>query len=45
MTRLKEGQKAPDFDLPDGSGRRHRLADYHGQRVLLFFYGKDCTPM
>jgi peroxiredoxin Q/BCP len=43
-THLQEGQPAPDFDLMDGDGRRHRLPDYNGQRVLLYFYGRDDTP-
>jgi peroxiredoxin len=44
-THLQEGQQAPDFDRPDGFEKHHRLADYAGQRVLLFFYGRDDTPM
>ena len=27
--------EAPDFELPDIDGRRHKLSDYRGQRVLL----------
>jgi hypothetical protein len=27
--------EAPDFELPDVSGRKHRLSDYRGQKVLL----------
>lgn len=27
--------QAPDFELPDLNGRRHRLSDYRGQRVFL----------
>ena len=27
--------QAPDFQLPDIEGRRHRLSDYRGKRVLL----------
>ena len=26
---------APDFELPDLSGRAHRLSDYRGKKVLL----------
>ncbi len=35
--------KAPDFDLEGSDGRRHRLQDYAGRRLLLFFYPKDNT--
>ena len=29
------GETAPDFALPDLSGRVHRLSDYRGQKVFL----------
>jgi hypothetical protein len=33
------GQPAPDFTLPDATGRPVRLADYRGQKpVVLIFY-------
>jgi len=38
------GQLAPDFSLPDHTGKVHALADYAGQWVLLYFYPKDDTP-
>lgn len=41
---LKEQQKAPDFTLPDQDGKKHKLSDYKGQWVLLYFYPKDDTP-
>ncbi len=36
--------QAPDFTLPDQSGRPHSLSDYKGKYVLLYFYPKDDTP-
>lgn len=36
--------KAPDFSLSDQSGQEHRLKDYKGRWVLLYFYPKDDTP-
>jgi len=36
--------QAPDFTLPDQSGRLHSLSDYKGKYVLLYFYPKDDTP-
>jgi peroxiredoxin Q/BCP len=43
-THLQDGQEAPLFDLPDGDGPRHRLSDYRGRKVLLYFYPRDDTP-
>lgn len=40
----KAGQSAPSFDLPDHLGHRHRLEDYAGKWVVLYFYPKDDTP-
>jgi thioredoxin-dependent peroxiredoxin len=36
--------KATDFSLPDQNGEFHKLSDYHGQIVILYFYPKDDTP-
>jgi len=41
---LKEGANAPDFSLRDGDGKVHRLSQYRGQKVILYFYPKDNTP-
>jgi peroxiredoxin Q/BCP len=41
---IEPGQKAPDFELPDQDGREVKLADFRGQRVVLFFYPKADTP-
>lgn len=41
---LKEGDKAPDFTLPDQSGKMVSLKSLRGQRVILYFYPKDDTP-
>lgn len=41
--KLKVGQLAPDFKLLDQDGKIHKLSDYRGQRVLLYFYPKDNT--
>jgi peroxiredoxin Q/BCP len=41
---LQPGQPAPDFQLSDQNGELHRLADYRGQWVVLYFYPKDDTP-
>lgn len=39
-----QGQKAPAFDLPDQNGKFHRLSDYSGKWLVLYFYPKDDTP-
>lgn len=41
---LKTGQKAPDFKLPDENGKLHKLSDYKGKTVVLYFYPADDTP-
>ncbi len=40
---LEIGAKAPEFSLPDQNGSIHNLADYKGQKVILYFYPKDMT--
>jgi len=39
-----EGQKAPDFKLPDASGKTVSLKDLKDKTVILYFYPKDDTP-
>ncbi len=41
---LKVGDPAPDFALPDQHGKVHRLSDYRGRYVVVYFYPKDFTP-
>ena len=40
---LSVGTKAPDFSLPDQNGTVRSLADFKGQRIVLYFYPKDMT--
>ena len=40
---LEIGTVAPQFALPDQNGEIRSLADYKGQRVVLYFYPKDMT--
>lgn len=42
--KLKAGDKAPDFAVPDGEGKVVRLKDLRGKKVVLYFYPKDDTP-
>ena len=34
---LEIGTKAPDFELPDQNGEMHKLSDYAGKKVILYF--------
>jgi peroxiredoxin Q/BCP len=44
MPVVEEGRKAPAFALQDQNGTTHRLKDYAGRPVVLYFYPKDDTP-
>ncbi len=41
---LEAEDRAPAFSLADQDGKTHRLADYAGQTVVLYFYPRDNTP-
>lgn len=41
---LTVGQKAPAFSGKDQNGDTHRLSQYKGQKVVLYFYPQDMTP-
>lgn len=40
---LKEGMKAPDFNLKDKDGNTVSLSDFAGKKVVVYFYPKDNT--
>ena len=44
MAVIEPGKKAPAFSLNDQDGKTHRLSDYVGRPVVLYFYPKDDTP-
>ena len=44
MPLIDEGKKAPAFSLKDQNGKTHKLSDYAGRPVVLYFYPKDDTP-
>jgi len=44
MARLKPGDAAPEFQLPDQHGQTVRLADFGGGKLLIYFYPKADTP-
>jgi|TARA_Y100000780_G_scaffold185408_1_gene171741 peroxiredoxin Q/BCP len=41
---LKIGDRAPDFTLPDSNNNPVSLADYSGEKVVLWFFPKASTP-
>jgi peroxiredoxin Q/BCP len=41
---LAEGVKAPAFQLPRDGGATVSLADFHGKKLVLFFYPRADTP-
>ncbi|MEW6094594.1 MAG: peroxiredoxin, partial [Chloroflexota bacterium] len=41
---ITSGVSAPEFSLPDETGKVRRLSDYRGHTVVLYFYPKDDTP-
>jgi peroxiredoxin Q/BCP len=41
---VAEGERAPDFALPDQDGNEVSLADLRGQPVVLYFYPRADTP-
>lgn len=43
MANLKEGDKAPTFNLFSDSGEKISLKDLKGKTVILYFYPKDMT--
>lgn len=40
---LEDGEKAPDFELPDADGEQVRLSRLKGRPVVVYFYPKDDT--
>ena len=42
LTRLGEGDPAPNFTLPDITGKQHTLEEYRGSIVALHFWATWC---
>ena len=38
------GSEAPDFRLPDVSGRERSLAEFRGKWLVLYFFPRADTP-
>jgi peroxiredoxin Q/BCP len=41
---IEEGAKAPAFTLATDEGKKVKLSDFAGKKVVLYFYPKDDTP-
>jgi len=41
---LQPGDPAPDFAVPDHTGKTVRLSDFRGRPVVLWFFPKADTP-
>ena len=43
MMKIKPNHKPPNFSLPDENGKLHKLSDFKGKFVVLYFYPRDNT--
>ncbi len=41
---LKVGDKAPEFETKDETGKPFRLSDHLGKRLVIYFYPKNDSP-
>lgn len=41
---MEIGKLAPDFTLMGSDGKEHKLSDFRGKKIILYFYPKDNTP-
>jgi thioredoxin-dependent peroxiredoxin len=44
MTSLKEGDKAPSFNIVNQNDEVLSLDSFRGKKLILYFYPKDSTP-
>ena len=44
MIELKVCDKAPEFSLYDQDNKLHKLSDYKGQKLVVYYFPKADTP-
>jgi Peroxiredoxin len=44
MNNIEINKECPDFSLLGSDEKLHKLSDYRGKKVILYFYPKDNTP-
>lgn len=44
MKHLKVGDKAPNFEGLNQDGKKLKLVDFKGKKLVIYFYPKDNTP-
>ena len=44
MPKLKVGERVPAFTLTDQRGKKVKLSDFKGKRVVVYFYPRADTP-
>ena len=44
MSKLKVGDKVPEFQGKDENGKTVKSSDYKGKKLIVYFYPKDMTP-
>src|SRR2546426_12412879 len=44
LTAPQPGTAAPDFTAQTTTGKTVHLGDFHGKKLVLYFYPKDDTP-
>jgi thioredoxin-dependent peroxiredoxin len=44
MNTLKKGDEAPQFTAVDQDGTTHKLSDYAGKKLVVFFFPAASTP-
>jgi thioredoxin-dependent peroxiredoxin len=44
MSKLKVGDKVPEFQGKDENGNTVKSSDYKGKKLIVYFYPKDMTP-